>query len=100
QAEDGIRVFHVTWSSDVCSSDLTCLAHSFGLYASPRLYKTRPGPPLPRQLYWVKTAPRKAISVDKTDGKNNRKHAHHPLAGVARSEERRVGKDSNTQCVS
>src|SRR5690606_40506941 len=30
QAEDGIRDFHVTWSSDVCSSDLPPASTSLG----------------------------------------------------------------------
>src|SRR5690606_40464912 len=29
-AEDGIRDFHVTWSSDVCSSDLALISQSKG----------------------------------------------------------------------
>src|SRR2546422_2421693 len=91
QAEDGIRDVAVTWSSDVCSSDLARRQRDDVL---DRRH------PQPEAVALPAIPSLREIVLAKHDVATARFHldaAHHPLLFPARSEERRVGKECRSR---
>src|SRR5437762_6877710 len=98
QAEDGIRDGHVTWSSDVCSSDLSSIS-SDGKeeILSAKQHNTLADSPPEEQRNRVRDAQaQQGEPMPSLQGSSSSMSSIDRFS-AARSEERRVGKDFSTQ---